>query len=136
MVVTAALFAPAPARAQDVTSAPLAAQLNVSTYVYWSDQHRYGCPPASLRVYVADYPGEQGGSSYQGACAVWIDRGVWNRAQGWPLDPWLVEDRRDLWAIFAHERGHELGLGHWPATVMDPCGCVVAGAGARWARGQ
>jgi hypothetical protein len=65
MVVTAALFAPSPARAQDVTSAPLAAQLNVSTYVYWSDQHRYGCPPASLRVYVADYPGEQGGSSYQ-----------------------------------------------------------------------
>ncbi len=65
-------------------------------------------------------------TSVLGGCAVWIDRGeldaLWQIYRFTPF-PYTGLDRRDaladLCAYAVHERGHNLGLGHIPGTVMD-----------------
>lgn len=122
----------------------------------WRSMGRWPCSPARVGVYdavattaavtatrvvaVVDEVGEVA-TSVPGGCSLWIDRGeldaLWRIYKLTPF-PYTGLDRRDaladLCAIAVHERGHNLGLGHIPGTVMDANYDGQPAACRAWAR--
>lgn len=125
LVLCFSLLAAAPvvtASAQEITGAPMAQDLNWRSSGWWANYGRYPCHPAYTRVFLADFGGTGLGYTDPGnPCVTYIERNLWNNAQGWPISTWwLMVHRDDLCRVWFHERGHSAGLLHYNNWwVMD-----------------
>lgn len=115
--------AAAPVQAQEITTAPMARDLNHRSYWWWINYQRYPCNPIYTRVFLADFGGTGlGYTDPNNPCVTYIERSLWNNAQGWPLNWWLMYHRDNLCRVWFHERGHSAGLLHADGWVMDSRG--------------
>jgi hypothetical protein len=111
-----ALAGAAPAQAQEITGAPMARDLDSRAFTWWA--RPMSCHPAAMRTFVADFGGT--GLDYTPpGCVSYVDRQLWNAAQGWPLTVLLEARRERLCRVWFHKWGHTAWLGHAPGWVMS-----------------
>lgn len=143
LALVAALVWPSAADARQALVVPtglmLASAAVADADAWWSAQ---GSPPPcdGHALVFLDSPAETG-ASFAGfahfyACDVhfrpaFMDRTLTVLATG-PRRAKLIL-LAQLWALAAHERGHNIGYGHIPGTVMQADSAVIPGAGYSWA---
>lgn len=143
-VLTAAiaLLAAAPARAElaypgqaPVTDARSLAAIDVAL-TYWRDRNLTACP-AGVATYMADTLPDYA-TGLGGSCAAWLARQPLHDERTYLDFPTTVDRRvaaQHECAMWTHELGHALGLGHTSdGTVMDPQHLGMPVACVLWAR--
>ena len=81
-------------------------------------------PPSVMSVLLDFYAGAERVFTLAGAhTPEWaaIDCGL---AQGCPLSPVLASALSHLWASYVASDGIHVGLGLWPTSMIEPCGCA------------
>jgi hypothetical protein len=123
LIIGFSLLSVSATSAQEVTYSPMAQDLNWRSSAWWANYGRYPCYTPYTHIYLADFGGTgKGYTNPANPCVTYIDRTLWNNAQGWPLNWWLMVHRDDLCRTWFHERGHSAGLPHADGWVMDSRG--------------
>lgn len=123
---------------QDITGNRMVTELVTQGYNWWQTYDKHPCPPAKLHIYVLDFNGE--GYAEPG-CDMYLNKRLWREAQGWPLDSFLLIERRtNLCKVAWHELAHTGGVMHYDnGWLMDSRGLDHMATPARcikWANGN
>jgi hypothetical protein len=127
-----------PAQAQEVTGAPMVRDLDARSFAWWGARPM-SCDPAHMRTFLADGDGLD---QTPPGCVSVVLRSFWNRAQGWPLNVFLIRAREQICTVWVHKWGHTAWLLDWPGSgwMMDTSRGIdsipVPAFCTRWAEGR